>query len=458
MAQMDPAMERFLFRNREPDSERSYDEVLSDVQSWLVENHAAEIAKTGSDRKQVLLDLIRNYLSDRQITVSGFSTEALIGKLYEYMAGYAFLRKYLSDPDVEEIDINAWDDVEVIYSGEHPKKVRESFSSPEQSLALMRRLLTASELTVDSANPSVVGTLEKGIRIAVCVPPVVDEETGVAASIRVVGRRHLSKEDLLRCETVNEPIWLFLNACMQFGPSFCVSGATNSGKTSLLDALLAGIPDNRRIITIEDGSREFDLRRNDRKGRAKNSVVHLLTRRREFSDLPDITQDYLLERVLRMNPDVIAVGEIRAASECMAVAEASRTGHLCATTIHASSARDTYLRMMTLAKRKNDLSDGMLLRIMAEAFPVIVFLRQLPDGTRKVMEVAEGTVTESGEIHQRTLFRYKVDENISDGNGGLQTKGHFEQCSRPSERILNGFLENGASRSMLGQMEREGSS
>ncbi|MBQ4290916.1 MAG: hypothetical protein II719_06935, partial [Clostridia bacterium] len=81
-----------------------------------------------------------------------------------------------------------------------------------------------------------------------------------------------------------------------------------------------------------------------------------------------------------------------------------------------------------------------------------------PDGTRKVMEVAEGTVTESGEIHQRTLFRYKVDENISDGNGGLQTNGHFEQCSRPSERILNGFLENGASRSMLGQMEREGSS
>lgn len=129
--------------------------------------------------------------------------------------------------------------------------------------------------------------------------------------------------------------------------------------------LLSMVPDNRRLITIEEGSREFDLIKRDENGHAINSVVHLLTRPHENPTL-DIDQDLLLERVLRKHPDVIGVGEMRSAKEALSVAESSRTGHTVVTTIHSNSSESTYRRMMTLAKRKYNMADDILMQIMVE--------------------------------------------------------------------------------------------
>lgn len=125
----------------------------------------------------------------------------------------------------------------------------------------------------------------------------------------------------------------------------------------------------------------------------------------------DIDQSFLLERVLRKHPDVIGVGEMRSAKEAMAAAEASRTGHIVVTTIHSNSASATYRRMMTLAKLKNSVEDDILMQIMVEAYPIVVYTKQVLDGTRKIMEIIEGEDFVGGQLKYRTLYRYDVEDN-----------------------------------------------
>ena len=137
--------------------------------------------------------------------------------------------------------------------------------------------------------------------------------------------------------------------------SFLSSLGVNVGHTG--GSMLA------EAITIEEGSREFDLVKRDAQGNILNSVVHLLTRPSENPAL-NINQDFLLERVLRKHPDVIGVGEMRSAAESLSAAESSRTGHTVCTTIHSNSCNSTYRRMMTLAKRKYNMDDSILMQIM----------------------------------------------------------------------------------------------
>ena len=152
-----------------------------------------------------------------------------------------------------------------------------------------------------------------------------------------------------------------LTCCIRYGVSVCIAGSTGSGKTTVMSWLLSMVPDNRRLITIEEGSREFDLIKRDEDGHAINSVVHLLTRPHENPSL-DIDQDLLLE--------------MRSAKEALSVAESSRTGHTVVTTIHSNSSESTYRRMMTLAKRKYNMADDILMQIMVEAYPIVVFTKQ----------------------------------------------------------------------------------
>ena len=200
---------------------------------------------------------------------------------------------------------------------------------------------------------------------------------GVNASIRIVNQQSVTEDKLLKSGSATREMLDFLTACVRYGVSVCIAGATGSGKTTIMAWLLSTVPDNRRLITIEDGSREFNLVKKDADGNILNSVCHLLTRPNENPEL-DIDQDFLLERVLRKHPNVIGVGEIRAAAECMSVAEASRTGHTCLTTIHSNSGESSYKRMMTLAKRKFQMADEILLQIMVEAFPITFATKSVP--------------------------------------------------------------------------------
>jgi pilus assembly protein CpaF len=196
-------------------------------------------------------------------------------------------------------------------------------------------------MVIDDTMPSVIGYLDKNIRISVDKTPIVDAEVGINASIRIVSQQTVSREKLLAAGSATEEMLDFLNACIRYGVSVCIAGATGSGKTTIMSWLLSRVPYNRRLITLDEGSREFSLVVKDENGKTLNSVVHLLTRPHENPQL-NIDQSFLLERILRKHPDIIGVGEMRSAREALAAAEASRTGHTVVTTIHSNSASQTF--------------------------------------------------------------------------------------------------------------------
>lgn len=430
----------------------TYDQILEDVQRYFSENHASTIAEAGEGNAEravtVLKELMVQYLVKRKYAVDGLNTQELCEKLFEDMAGYSFLRKWIYRPGVEEVNINAFDDIEVIMNSGRSIKIPDKFSSPQHAIDVVRRMLNACGMVIDDTMPSVIGFLDKNIRISVDKTPIVDPEVGINASIRIVNQQTVSEQKLLDSGSATAEMLHFLTACIRYGVSVCIAGSTGSGKTTVMAWLLSQVPNNRRLITIEEGSREFDLVKRDEEGNILNSVVHLLTRPHENPSM-NIDQDFLLERVLRKHPDVIGVGEMRSAAESLSAAESSRTGHTVCTTIHSNSCNSTYRRMMTLAKRKYSMDDSILIQIMVEAYPVVVFTKQLEDRSRKIMEIIEGEDYKDGELLYRSLYKYEVIDNITGENGEPHVVGHHKKIGNISETLKKRLLDNGISNKEL---------
>ena len=438
----------------------TYEQILEDVQRYFSENHAATIAEAGDgDTKRassVLKELIVQYLVKRKYTIAGLSTEELCEKLYEDMAGYSFLKKWIYQPGVEEVNINAYNDIEVIMNSGRSIKIPDKFSSPQHAIDVVRRMLNACGMVIDDTMPSVLGFLDKNIRISVDKTPIVDPDVGVNASIRIVNQQTVSEDILLESGSATAEMLHFLTACIRYGVSVCIAGSTGSGKTTIMAWLLSNVPNNRRLITIEEGSREFDLVKRDENGNILNSVVHLLTRPHENPTM-NINQDFLLERVLRKHPDVIGVGEMRSAAESLSAAESSRTGHTVCTTIHSNSCESTYRRMMTLAKRKYSMDDSILMQIMVEAYPVVVFTKQLEDRSRKIMEIIEGIDYQDGRLIYRSLYKFEVTDNVTDGKGNAHVVGCHRKTGTISDTLKKRLLDNGISHKELAEfLPKEG--
>ncbi len=432
----------------------TYEQVLEDVQRYFSENHASTIAEAGEGDAQrastVLRELMVQYLVKRKYSIAGMSTEELCDKLYEDMAGYSFLKKWIYQPGVEEVNINAYNDIEVIMSSGRSIKIPDKFSSPQHAIDVIRRMLNACGMVIDDTMPSVLGFLDKNIRISVDKTPIVDPDVGVNASIRIVNQQTVSEDILLESGSATAEMLHFLTACIRYGVSVCIAGSTGSGKTTIMAWLLSNVPNNRRLITIEEGSREFDLVKRDENGNILNSVVHLLTRPHENPTM-NINQDFLLERVLRKHPDVIGVGEMRSAAESLSAAESSRTGHTVCTTIHSNSCESTYRRMMTLAKRKYNMDDSILMQIMVEAYPVVVFTKQLEDRSRKIMEIIEGIDYQDGRLIYRSLYKYEVTDNVTDKKGNAHVVGCHRKTGAISDTLKKRLLDNGISHKELSE-------
>ena len=247
----------------------------------------------------------------------------LVDALYTEMAEFSFLTKYIFGAGIEEIDINAWNDVEVQYSSGVTKKLDEHFDSPEHAINVVRRMLHVSGMVLDNASPAILGHLSKNIRIAVLKTPLVDEDVGVAASIRIVNPQSMRKEDFIRGGTATEPMLDFLAECLRYGISICVAGATSSGKTTLAGWLLTTIPDNKRIFTIENGSRELALVR-QKDGKVCNSVIHTLTRMSE-NENQNIDQDILLDMAYASTLKSLCGRDARPGSLCRPGVRENRT-------------------------------------------------------------------------------------------------------------------------------------
>ena len=432
-----------------PDNDgRDFNSILSEVQEYMSSKYSTLVTERGGDTKEQIKRYIAKYLQDHRIAVKGFVGDKLIDALYTEMAEFGFLTKYIFGSGIEEININSWRDIEVLYSNGQLVKLEERFDTPDHAINVIRRMLHVSGMVLDNASPAVLGHLTKNIRIAVLKTPLVDEDVGICASIRIVNPQSMKKDDFVHGGTATNEMMHFLSECLRYGISICVAGATGSGKTTLAGWLLTTIPHDKRIFTIENGSRELDLVR-EQDGQITNSVIHTITRESD-NDKQNITQNILLDMALRFHPDVICVGEMRS-EEAFTAQEAARTGHAVLSTVHSNSCEATWRRIVTLCKRKYDMADDVLMDLVTEAFPIMVFAKQLENKERKIMEIMECEILPDGVRRYKTLFRYNIADS-SMVNSKFIIEGQHETVAQISEGLQKRLTENGMPKDTLDKL------
>ena len=282
--------------------------LLGMVQEFISTRYAA--ALTNAEKQTQLRSYIDKYLRDYRYGVAGLTQEELVDKLFCEMAEYSVLTPFLGRENVEEININAWNDIAITYTNGKIVKLKEHFFSPQHATDIVKRLLHHSGMIIDNATPMSQGHLPNNTRITALKAPLVDDEVGVSVSIRLLHPSKVNLQQIVSSGNATQKMVDFLSMAMRYGVSTVVAGATSSGKTTLLNALLSTIPDNKRIYTIESGARELSLVRTNRNGFVTNNVVHTLSRPSD-NEAFNYSQEDLVVASLRFNPDLICVGEMR---------------------------------------------------------------------------------------------------------------------------------------------------
>ena len=421
-------------------------DLLAKTQEYIAKYYAT--ALTDDQKHDQLKAYIEKYILDGGFLVHGFTEEELIDRLYAEMVEYSILTPFLVSPDIDEININAWDDITLTYSDGRMEKLEEHFRSPQHAVDIVKRLLHHSGMIIDNATPIAQGHLPGNTRITAIKSPVVDEEAGISVSIRLLHPQRVDRKHIIEGGMATEEMIAFLEMCIRYGVSVVIAGRTSSGKTTLMNALLSSIPDDKRIYTIESGARELFLVKKNRFGDTLNNVVHTLSRPSENSAY-SISQEDLVVAALRFDPDVVVVGEIRDAEANSAV-EASLTGHTVVTTVHSGPAESAHGRISLLCQRRFQLGMAVSLSQSRQAFPVVVFAHKCEDNSRKVMDITECEVTPDGKTCYRCLYRYNIRENNYE-NGKFHIQGEFEKVNSPSEYLRTLLTRSGVPLELLNQ-------
>jgi pilus assembly protein CpaF len=392
-------------QKRKTKEEVSFYEAVKKLQGYLSENYT----KTMADKNKVeqeIISYIKNFINTKNLEVKGLSTSELSQNIYNELNGFSFLSKYLHDKEVEEININAWDCVKIHKIDGKVYDTDESFENPEHAEVIVRKLLNQSKMVIDKSTPLVRGHLEGNIRITAIATPVIDDNIGISASIRIINPRKLGKKDFITNGSATEEMLDLLALFANNGVSIVFGGGTDSGKTTLMAYVLSKVTNEQRIITIENEVREFNLIKKDKNGKTINNVVHMITRTRDDAS-KSISQLKLLEYSLTFNPNVIVVAEAKS-EEAYAAQEAARTGHTVLTTTHSSSASAIHYRLMTLCKQGVDMDSNVLYNLVTEAFPIVLFTMKQKDGSRKIMQIGE--CVHIGDKDIKILYEYNTSQ------------------------------------------------
>lgn len=425
--------------------------LLKLTQEFISQHYAA--ALTDKTKLSQLKAYIDKFLRDNDYKVENLTTKELIDKLYCEMAEYSVLTPYLGSPDLEEINVNAWDDIALTMLDGSIVKSKEHFHSPQHAVDIIKRLLHHSGMIIDNATPMSQGHLPGNTRITALKDPLVDEECGASVSIRLLHPQRVTLDRLVDTDFATQEMVDFLCMCIRYGVPFVVAGATSSGKTTLLNAIMTSIPDTKRVFTIESGSRELSLvRRKD--GQVINNVVHTLSRP---SDNPayDITQEDLVVASLRFNPDVVCVGEMRDV-ECYSAVEASLTGHTVVSTVHAGPAEAAHMRIALLCQKRFPINFQTSLMQAGQAFPVVVYAHKLENNSRKCMDISECIINSSGEREYNCLYNYQITKNTVE-NGEFVIEGAFQKPNIMSDSLRRRLIQYGVPQDELNRfLQKEG--
>lgn len=397
-------------------------------------------------KREKVYNLIRHFVNNQNFKVKNVeSNELLTKKLFQEFVDYSILTDYINDEnhEIEEINVNAWDDVEVRYSSGEVKKV-EHFCNPEHAESVVKRLSIAVDSKMDDSVPMGEGSLSSNVRVVTLISPILDHGTGGVSSIRLLKPNMVNRDFFIKNGTITDKELRFLELAIKSGVSIVFVGETGCGKTTLMNYLLGTVPNHKRVVTIEHNARELSLIKTDENGKKINNVVHTQTMQHS-NDALTVTQEDLLVKALRLDPNIICVGEMRDA-EAYAAQEASLTGHPVVTSLHADGVQATHFRIAMLALKRYSVDVNIALLQAQMAFPIVVYLSKLEDNTRRVMEISECCVVRDGTdiiSDYTTLFEYEIIDNKK-VNGKYQIEGVHRSDGKLSNDMIKRMMRNGA--------------
>lgn len=367
-------------------------------------------------KKELLSDLEEKQMSDSHLYHEIDSTLlhrrdiGLKEKLYLRSAVFDSFRRLdllselLDDKNVTEIMINSPKEIFVEKKGKMERWNR-SFQSDEQLYDLIQQIVSRINRAVNTKSPIVDARLEDGSRVHVVLPPIALK--GPTVTIRKFPEP-ITMQKLIQLGSLTEEAAAFLKSLVQASYNIFISGGTNSGKTTFLNALSQYIPKAERIITIED-SAELQIQ-------GVNNLVSLETRNANAEGEGAVTISDLIKASLRMSPNRIIVGEVRG-KECLDMLNAMNTGHDGSiSTGHGNTAHDMLRRMETMVLQGAELPLSSIRNMIASAIEIMVHLGRSKDHKRRVMEISEVIGVENGEIQLKKLYQYngEVLEKLSD--------------------------------------------
>jgi pilus assembly protein CpaF len=350
----------------------------------------------GSQYEKQLHELIKEAIKINADSLTREEKENLVKEIHQYVTSYAIIEPLLNDPRVSEIMINGPDQVFKEIEGEIIL-TDTKFENDNQVRFLIHHIINPLGRYIGNKAPMVDAHLPDGSRVNAVIPPVVKQ--GAVISIRKFLKNIFSIQELLDLNALSENMAEFLKVCVQARLNILVAGNTSSGKTTFLNILATHIPNNERIITIED-SLELQLN--------QTHILSLEARPPDNRGEGLVTVRDLVKNTLRMRPDRIIVGEVRG-PEALDMLQAMNTGHDGSmTTIHSNSPRDSLSRLETMCLMAGlDMPVLAIRKQVASALDLIVYLTRFPDGTRKVTQVSEIVGMESEVVQMTDLFAFK---------------------------------------------------
>jgi pilus assembly protein CpaF len=349
-----------------------------------------------SEVRATIQEMIETMLVEEQIVLSRNEKRLLYEQIVAEILGFGPLEPLLSQDGLTEIMVNGPKNIYVERLGKI-NRVNSSFEDDEHLMRIIDRIVAPLGRRIDESSPMVDARLPDGSRVNAVIPPIA--LNGPTLTIRLFSKIPLTIDNLVEYGSITREAVEFLKACVVARLNIVVSGGTGSGKTTLLNVLSGFIPDDERIVTIENAA-ELQLR--------QEHVVTLESRPPNVENRGAVTIRDLVVNSLRMRPDRIVVGEVRA-GEALDMLQAMNTGHDGSlTTAHANSTRDLLARLETMVLMAGmDLPHRAIREQISSAIDLIVHTDRLRDGTRKVISISEVQGMEGDVITMSEIFRFE---------------------------------------------------
>ena len=340
--------------------------------------------------------LAENVLAQEAMPLSTLERDRLVNDVQHELFGLGPLEPLLADPTVCDILVNSHGTIYVERRGKL-EVTDVAFKDDEHLMRVIERIVSSVGRRIDESSPMVDARLKDGSRVNAIIPPLSID--GPVLSIRRFGAEPLRMNMLIENKALTRDIADMLQMCVNARLNVLISGGTGAGKTTLLNALSAYIPEDERIVTIED-SAELQLQ--------QPHVVRLETRPPNIESKGEVTQRDLVRNSLRMRPDRIVIGEVRG-GEAIDMLQAMNTGHDGSlTTIHANTPRDALARLETMIQMTGmRLSDRAMRQQIAAALDLVIQVARLSDGTRRLTSISEITGMEGDTITMQEIFQFE---------------------------------------------------